>query len=360
MSTKKICIICGAALVLILALLSWNWLRDNKLPNFSKSSEIYVRPGDTPEEVISLIQDKCGIVNIKSLRRSFEAKEVSRHLKPGHYWINHSNSSVYVARMLNNGWQAPVKLTLAGNLRVKSNIAAKIANQLLIDSATVAKALSDNELLGKYGFSSKTAFSLLVPDTYDIYWTAPVEEILDKQKAALDAFWTEENIAKARKIGLSRQEVSTLASIVSAETHYEPEMPLVAGVYLNRLKLGIPLQADPTVAFCYDYKINRVLNKHLETDSPYNTYKHSGLPPGPICVPARECLQAVLDADFGAGDGPGAGKAGAGGNIYFCASPEFNGTHRFAKTLSEHNANANAYRSELNRRAAAKKKQNNG
>ena len=181
MSTKKICIICGTALVLILALLSWNWLRDNKLPNFSKSSEIYVRPGDTPEEVISLIQDKCGIINIKSLRRSFEAKEVSRHLKPGHYWINHSNSSVYVARMLNNGWQAPVKLTLAGNLRVKSNIAAKIANQLLIDSATVAKALSDNELLGKYGFSSKTAFSLLVPDTYDIYWTSPVEEILDQQ-----------------------------------------------------------------------------------------------------------------------------------------------------------------------------------
>lgn len=340
-----------SAILLILALgvaLCWNWLRDNKLSNFSMGSELYVTPGMTESGLLSLIYGKTEVVSRKSLERSFKAKEVGKYLKPGHYTISSGNSSVYVARMFNNAWQTPVKLTLSGNLRQKNNIAAKISSQMLLDSATVRAALDDKDLLAKYGFNPTNVFSLLIPDTYDIYWTASMEDILDRQKEAYDAFWTDGNIAKARKLGMSREQVSILASIVNGETNYEPEMPRIAGVYLNRLKCGWPLQADPTVAYCFDYKLNRVLNRHLEVDSPYNTYRHKGLPPGPICVPTRACLEAVLNPDFGGSWGDG--------NMYFCASAAFNGTHEFARTLAEHNANANAFRAELNRRAAAKKK----
>ena len=347
---KGTVILCVLAVAAVGLLCAWNWFRDNRMPNFTKTAEIYVYPGIESDEVMSMIADKAGVRNRRSLERSFESKSVGEYMQPGHYTVNPSNSSVYVARMLNNGWQTPVKLTLSGNLRRKDNIAAKIASQMLIDSATVRQAFNDEILLDRYGFTPKTAYSLFMPDTYDVYWTASIEEILDTQKAAWDAFWTEENDAKAKALGMSRQDVSTLASIVKGESNYEPEMPKIAGVYLNRLKVGMPLQADPTIAFCYNYTLNRILYIHLQVDSAYNTYKHTGLPPGPICVPTKAALEAVLNPDFG-------GKWGEG-NFYFCANPDFSGTHVFAKTLSQHNINADAFRSELNRRAREKKNGN--
>ena len=340
---KKATYILLALVVLAIgAVLGYSWLRDNKLPNFRKQAEIYVYPESTADEILDLIADKAQVISRKSLERCFQSKQVAEYLKPGHYTVSPGDASVYVARMLNNGWQSPVRLSLTGNLRVKSNIAAKIASQLQLDSATALRALNDDKLLAAYGFTSRNVFSLLMPDTYDIYWTASMVDVLDKQKAAWDAFWTPERDAKAKALRLTRQEASVLASIVKGESNYEPEMPRIAGVYLNRLKVGMPLQADPTIAFCYDYKLNRILNKHLEVDSAYNTYTHTGLPPGPICVPTRAALEAVLNPDFG-------GTWGAG-NFYFCANPDFSGTHVFAKTLSEHNRNADAFRAELNRR----------
>ena len=341
---KKFTYILLALVVLAIGgVLGFSWLRDNKLPNFRKQAEIYVQPGATADQVLEEIAQKAQVISRKSLERCFRAKQVDQYLTPGHYAVSPSNASVYVARMLNNGWQSPVRLSLTGNLRIKSNIAAKIASQLLLDSATVYKALNDEQLLADYGFTPRTVFSLLMPDTYDVYWTCSMVDVLDRQKAAWDAFWTADNDAKARALRLSRQQVSTLASIVDAESNYEPEMPKIAGVYLNRLKVGMPLQADPTIAFCYDYKLNRILLKHLEVDSAYNTYKYAGLPPGPICVPGRAALEAVLNPDFG-------GAWGAG-NLYFCANADFSGQHVFAKTLTEHNRNAQAFQAALNRRS---------
>ena len=325
------------------AVLGWNWLRDNRLPNFRKQAEIYVYPESTADEVLDQIAEKAQVISRASLERCFAAKQVAQYLTPGHYTISPRDASVYVARMLNNGWQTPVRLSLAGNLRVKSNIAAKIASQLQLDSATALKALNDDQLLATYGFTPRNVFSLLMPDTYDIYWTASMADVFDKQKAAWDALWTPERDAQAKALRLTRQQASVLASIVKAESNNEEEMPRIAGVYLNRLKIGMPLQADPTIAFCYDYQLNRILKKHLEVDSAYNTYKHTGLPPGPICVPTRAALLAVLKPDFG-------GTWGAG-NLYFCANADFSGTHVFAKTLSEHNRNAAAFQAELNRRS---------
>lgn len=262
-------------------------------------------------------------------------------MQPGRYVVKPSSSSVYVARMLNNGWQTPTRLVLSGTMRRKGDIARKIGNQMLVDSAEVAAALDDDALLAKYGFNSTNVFSLFIPDTYEMYWTASVEEILQKQKDAYDAFWTPENVAKAEKLGLTKEEVSIVASIVKGETNYEPEMPSVAGVYLNRLRIGMLLQADPTVAYCFDYEPNRILLRHLQVDSPYNTYKYPGLPPGPITVPTKACLNAVLNPD-------------PHDYLFFCANSDFSGTHKFASTLSEHNRNARDFQAALNRRNASR------
>lgn len=336
----------GAVAVLCLSL-ALVWFRDNRMPNFSEKASFYIRPGETLEQVIEDIDTTCRVLSIKSLERSFKSKKVGEHLTPGHYTLNEKQSSVYAARMINNGWQTPVLLTLSGSLRNKGRIALKISNQMLLDSATVMNALNDRDLLASYGYNPDNVFSLLMPDSYEIYWTEGVVNILDRQKKAQEEFWTAERQKKAKALNLTPAQVSILASIVDSETNYEPEMPKVAGVYLNRLKLGMRLQADPTVAYCFDYKLNRILLKHLAVDSPYNTYKHSGLPPGPICVPCKPALDAVLNPDFG-------GEWGKG-NLYFCANPDFSRTHVFAKTLAQHNVNANAFHKELTRRQKMKK-----
>ena len=338
-------IVVTVALILGAAGVALRWYTDNRMPMFRSEVQLYVFPDMPASDVLSVLERSAR--KPSSVRRAFKSKRVAEYIQPGHYTVLPSNSSVYVARMLNNGWQSPINVSLSGNLRLKGGIASKISSQLLVDSASVRAALDDDALLSRYGYSSSDVFALLIPATYEMYWTASVEEFLDRQKAANDAFWTEARQQKAQALGLSRKEVAVLASIVKGETNYEPEMPQIAGVYLNRLKDGWPLQADPTIAFCYDYTLNRILNKHLNVDSPYNTYRHRGLPPGPICVPSKAALDAVLNPDFG-------GKWGLG-NMFFCASPKFDGTHVFARTLPEHNRNADAFRRELNQRSRDKK-----
>ena len=196
--------------------------QDSRQANISRELELYVYPSMGADEVLAELVASSAVRNPRSLARSFKDKQVDEFLQPGHYLIPASSPSVYVARMLNNGWQTPVRLTLSGNLRIKSNIAAKIASQLLLDSTEVYSALNDDALLSEYGTNSRDVFSLLIPDTYEIYWTASMRDFLAAQKSANDAFWTEERKSKASRLGLSRQEVSILASIVKGETNYEP------------------------------------------------------------------------------------------------------------------------------------------
>ncbi len=319
-------------------LLGYNWLRDNRMPNFYGNAELFVEEGDGPDEVIESLKTQLTILSERRLRKVFRAKEVATYIKPGHYLVNSSNSCVYVARMLNNGWQTPVRLTLAGSLRTREEIARKISGQLRLDSLSVIKAMDDEKLLAAYGATPENVFPAFFPATYELYWTAPFSEVLEKCKKASDAYWTEDRLAKAGAAGLSMKEAVILASIVKGESNYKPELPKIAGVYLNRLDRGMLLQADPTVAFCYDYGLKRILFRHLEFDSPYNTYKYPGLPPGPICVPDKDYLEAVLNADRG------------GGNLFFCASKNLDGTHVFAKTAEAHGRNAKAFQTALNNR----------
>lgn len=325
----------AAAVVLVLGLISsWNWLSDNKVPNFRKSVTLYVRPDSSLDEIYATLINEAGVKRPYSLNRAFRDKKVAEYFQPGRYEIRPGYTSVYVARMLNNCWQSPAKLTLSGTMRAKSQIASKISSQLMIDSAAVMKALNDKAMLSAYGFTPKNVFSLFIPDTYEMYWTSTMKDVLDKQKEAYDRFWNEKRLAQAKAQGLTPFEVSILASIVKGETNHEPEMPKIAGVYLNRLHTGMKLQADPTVAYCFNYELTRVLNRHLEYDSPYNTYKYAGLPPGPIAVPTKACLEAVLNPE--------------GDYLYFCANSTFDGTHLFAKSYSDHLRNAHAFQSALN------------
>jgi UPF0755 protein len=187
--------------------------------------------------------------------------------------VSKSDPSIYVARMLVHGWQTPQMLTLSGTMRTKGVIAKKISNQMMVDSTTVANALNDEAFLSRYGFTPAEVYGMLLPDTYEMYWTASIEEIFDRFKQEYDAFWTPERLSMAEKQKLTPKEVSVVASIVSGETIKDFEYPIIAGVYLNRYRKGIKLQADPTICFCFDYTLDRVLNKHLTFDSAYNTYK---------------------------------------------------------------------------------------
>ena len=318
------------------------WI-DNKEPNFTKDYVLYVYPETTVGQVMDSLSARAGVIRPKSLDRAFAEMDVANGMKPGRYVVDTTVPSIYVARMLVYGWQTPQNMTLSGTLRKKDRIAQRIGSQMMVDSAAVANALNDKDFLAKYGFTPENVFALILPDTYEMYWTASVDEIFDRFKKEYDAFWTDERVAKAKAQGLDKMQVSVLASIVSGETLKSFEYPVIAGVYLNRYKIGMKLQADPTIAYCFDYTLDRILKKHLTVDSPYNTYKHVGLPPAPINVPPKGCLEAVLN--------PEKHKY-----IYFCASPAFDGTHRFAVTYNEHLKNAREFQRELTKRRKAKSK----
>lgn len=328
----------GAGLVLLAALFLGirvgRMFYDRKVPNFSGTYEFYVRPGMEPSTVVDSLLRSGVVKKAKSLRRTLEPL---KSMRVGHYTVDAKSSSMYVARMLSRGWQSPVNLTLSGTIRTPGVLARKIAAQMMVDSAEVATFAFSADSLARYGVTPPQLFTLVIPDTYQMLWTASVSEIFDRFKKEHDAFWTDSRLEMARKQGLTPAEVSTLASIVDGESQYVPEQPVIAGVYLNRLRIGMPLQADPTVAFCFDYSLKRVLRSHLEIDSPYNTYRYAGLPPGPISCPPKSCLEAVLYPQ-------------QHNYLFFCADPSFNGTHRFAATSREHAENAEAYRRALNAR----------
>lgn len=346
MKLRKIILPVAVVVLLCGLFVGWTYVRDNRLGNFSGPAEFYVYPGMNSTDVFNALDTLTVIKHRRALLTVMSRKMVDRYIKPGFYRIDAGTTSVYLARMLNNGWQSPVKLVIGGTLRNRDEIAAKIASQLLIGQEEVRAAFEDEQLLASYGFTPQNVFGLIMPDTYSCFWTASVKDILDLQKKAYDSFWNEERKLRAKELGFTQMEVSILASIVKGETNYEPEMPKVAGVYENRLRRGMLLQADPTIAFCFDYKVNRILFKHLAVDSPFNTYRHAGLPPAPIYVPTRACLDAVLYPDLGSPKP----------NLFFCANPDFSGTHVFAATISEHNRNARAFHRALTARRKANKR----
>lgn len=258
--------------------------------------------------------------------------------KVGHYVVKDGMNVIEVVRMLKLGLQTPVNVTM-NNVKIPAQLAGKLAPQLEADSVELVEVFTDEALAKELGFDSPlTMFSIFLPNTYEFYWTVKPREFVDRMYREYKRFWEGDRDKKRERSGLDRVEVATLASIVYEETRKVDEMPRVAGVYMNRLRTGMPLQADPTIKYAMqDFGLRRILNRHLKTPSPYNTYLNRGLPPSPICMPSVESIDAVLN--FEKHD-----------YLFFCARPTFDGYHNFAKTYSEHLRNARAYQAELNKR----------
>jgi UPF0755 protein len=333
-----ICIAAALVIGLFAGVKAYRYWYDHKSPNFEGALDVYVYPWMEPETVCDSIIASGQVRKPASLRRVFKDVET---LEVGHYRIDSTCTSVYVTRMLHKGWQTPVNLTLSGAIRTPGVLARKIGAQMLVDSVDVASFIFSEDSLKNYGVDYKQVFTMVIPDTYQMMWTASVRDIFDRFAKERDAWWTPERVDAAHAQGMTPQEAVTLASIVDGETRYVPEQPTIAGVYLNRLRTGMKLQADPTVAFCFDYEPRRILKSHLAVDSPYNTYKYYGLPPGPISCPPKSCLEAVLHPE-------------SHNYIFFCADPSFNGSHRFAATYTEHLNNARAFQKALTARQRAK------
>ena len=297
---------------------------------------IYVRPTDAYQS----IKDSVASHSRNHWAFDLYAKrlDLENNIKPGHYVMEPGMSVIEVVRMLKLGLQTPVNVTI-NNVKTPQYLAGKLSKQIMADSTEIVKALTDKATAEKLGFSSPlTMFSMFLPNTYEFYWTVTPEEFIERMRKEYKRFWTEERDAKRKRSGLSRTEVMTLASIVYEETRKVDEMPRIAGVYINRLRQGIPLQADPTIKYAMqDFGLRRILYRHLKYQSPYNTYINRGLPPSPICMPSMDAINAVLNFEKHE-------------YIFFCARPTFDGYHNFARTLKEHNANARAYQNELNKR----------
>ena len=259
------------------------------------------------------------------------------NVKTGRYAIKPTDNMRYLHRRLSMGYQTPIKLTV-GSVRTLDRIARNTARQLMVDSCEIANILNDTAYISKLGFTPETLPALFIPNTYEVYWNMSAEDFMQRMLKEHKAFWNEKRLKQAEAIGLTPIEVATLASIVEEETANQAEKPMVAGLYINRLKKGMLLQADPTVKFSLqEFGSKRILFKHLEVDSPYNTYKYTGLPPGPIRIPSYQGLESVLNYT-------------KHNYIYMCAKEDFSGTHNFAVTSAQHAANARKYQQALNRR----------
>ena len=257
--------------------------------------------------------------------------------KTGRYAIKPTDNMRYLHRRLSMGYQSPVMLTV-GSVRTLDRMARNVARQLMIDSTEVARLMADTAYIRSIGYSKETLPALFIPNTYEVYWNLSAEEFMQRMVKENKAFWNDKRMNQAKAIGLTPIEVATLASIVEEETANQNEKPMVAGLYINRIQKGMLLQADPTVKFSLqEFGLKRILYKHLEVDSPYNTYKYAGLPPGPIRVPSYQGLESVLNYT-------------KHNYLYMCAKEDFSGTHNFAVTSAQHAANARRYQQALNRK----------
>jgi len=309
------------------------------MDNIKADQEVRVFiPAGTSADGLSSILADAGVLRSEKSFQIMTSLRSSRHsAKPGSYLLEPGMNNHQIFSMFTAGRQSPVRVTF-NNIRTIEELAGKVGGQIEADSASLSEFFADEANYGADGFNRQTIISVFIPDTYQLYWSTDAEGFYRRMLREYRSFWNNERTQEAADINLTPVGVSVLASIIDEEVVRDDEKPRIAGVYLNRLRKGIPLQADPTVKFAVnDFTIRRVLNEHLKVDSPYNTYKYKGLPPGPVCCPTKSGIEAVLNAE-------------KHDYLYFVARPDGSGYHHFSLTLAEHNRYAAAYRRELNRR----------
>lgn len=313
-------------------------LRNKIFEPFNLESPQYIYIDETKdfENVVEQL-NKMNLPSEKILRIISDRMRYPHAVKSGRYEVVDGMTMIDVVRMLRSGNQKAVNLTF-NNIRTIENLAGRISNQLMLDSVELLNALSDRLVAEKYGFDENTFVSMFIPNTYQVFWDTGVDNLLKRMKREYNSYWSDDRKAKADRLGLTPIQVSILASIVEEEATYADEYPIVAGLYLNRLERGMKLEADPTVKYAIgDFALRRILFRHLEVESPYNTYRVEGLPPGPIRVPSVAAIDATLS--------PQSHKY-----LFMCAKDDLSGRHNFAVTHAEHARNAARYQRALNER----------
>lgn len=304
--------------------------------SIKETAYIYITPQDSAANVIRMIEDIISPASAEGFAILAEHNSFDNKRRSGKFAIKDGDTMKDIYYRIVSNTQTPVRLVVPATRDI-AQLVGSVSGQLMMDSAELVEFMTAPIYKQRIGYTAETFPSLFIPETYEVYWNIKPEDLMLRFMKERRNFWNDERKAKAQKLGMTPEEVATLASIVDEETNDNAEKPTVAGLYINRLKRGMPLQADPTVKYALgDPTRKRILNKDLEVESPYNTYKHKGLPPGPIRIASKQGLESVLNYE-------------KHDYLYMCAKEDFSGTHNFAKTLSEHNANARRYQQALNR-----------
>lgn len=335
MKAKRYLITIAICLIIIISLLFVYFFAS--MSSTGKTEYIYIDRDDNIDSVYAKLEpfsEPLSLKGFKTLARHFEYTE---KIKTGRYKILPDECAITVLKHLKSGMQEPVRLTIP-SVRTFKDLSNRLSQKIMLDSAEIANIFKDSATCAQYGYDTCTMVSMFIPNTYDVYWNISTDQLLQRMQKESKVFWNDKRKKKAEELGLSQTEVITLASIIDEETANNNEKPMIAGMYYNRLKTDMPLQADPTIKFAIgDFSIKRIYHKMLITDSPYNTYKNTGLPPGPIRIPSIAGIDAVLNMvkhEY----------------LYMCAKEDFSGTHNFAKTYNEHKNNAKKYTMALNKR----------
>ena len=312
------------------------FLMPNIFPKSHKKEYLYIYENASLNDVISQLQKKAEIKSISSFKKVVKLLKY-KEIKSGKYEIRKGMNNFILVRNLKNGRQTPVNLTF-NNIRNKEQLAGRLSAQLMPDSIEILRLLNDSAFLSPYQLNPYTSICVFLPNSYQILWNVSAQKLFERMYKEYENFWTEDRKRLAASIPMTQSEVITLASIVDSETNSEKEKPIVAGLYINRLHKNMRLQADPTVIFAIgDFSIKRVTGNYIRFDSPYNTYLHNGLPPGPIRIPMLTTIDAVLNHD-------------KNDYIYMCAKETLNGEHNFASNWADHQKNAEKYQQALNER----------
>lgn len=323
------------AIIVVILYFAYILFAPNIFPQEGEKAFLCIPDNSSFNDVTGLLEKDAKVLNVSSFKQVATLLHYGAKIRSGRYELKKGMTNFQLVRILRSGRQTPVRLTF-NNIRTKQQLAARLGTELMADSTSILKLLNDTAFLAHYNLNPNTAISLFIPNTYEVFWNMNARQLFERMNKEYTKFWTDERKTKAAAIPLSPVEVSTLASIVEEETNNRNDRPMVAGLYINRMKAGMPLQADPTLKFAVgDFSLKRIGIKQILFISPYNTYRNHGLPPGPIRVASENGIDAVLNYTHH-------------NYIYMCASETLNGEHKFATNWAEHQANAKKYQQKLN------------
>lgn len=334
---RKILFAALAVPVIVVVYLTYVFFAPNIFPNKETETFVCIPENTSFEDVVKLIKNESRVWDSYSLRLTAKIFDYDKNIRSGRYALKKGMNNFALIRNLRSGRQVPLRLTF-NNIRTKEQLAGRLSSQLMTDSLTFLKLLNNSQFLSQYGLNPDNSIVIFIPNTYEVFWNIKPEKLFNRMYREYLKFWNEERKQKAASIPLTPIEVSILASIVEEESNKSYEQPIIAGVYINRLKNKMPLQADPTIKFAWkDFSLKRIRGQHLQINSPFNTYKFQGLPPGPIRLPSPQVIDAVLNYSHHS-------------YLYMCAKETLNGEHNFATTHAEHLINARKYQRALNER----------